>query len=91
MIAKLKILIENDFENKHQCNLLKPDCIDILIELLKNENTFNIEELSLVVLEALLKISETRYGNELKEESRGLQTAKRSVVVKLGSLKMTDN
>lgn len=61
MICRLKSLVNDDLDNKFYSNLMKPDCIDVMIELLKNENTFNIEELTILVLDTLLKISESHY------------------------------
>jgi hypothetical protein len=61
MLAKLQILIESDLANRHHCSLMKPDALDILIELLRNENTFQIKELTTIVLQTLLIVSESEY------------------------------
>lgn len=42
MIVKLKMLIQDDLTNQRGQFLMKPDSIDILVELLNNENTFSI-------------------------------------------------
>lgn len=86
MIAKFKILVEQEFENKSQDNMFKPDTVDMLIELLKDENTFNIEQLTLVVLETLLKISESVYLKD-KEDLSSRKNSNRLLLMK-GSLKV---
>ena len=58
VVDHLQRLISSDVNN----SIKKPKCIDILIELLKNENTFVIERLSGMVLALLVKISESEYA-----------------------------
>ena len=56
-VDHLQTLISSDVNN----SIKKPKCIDILVELLKNENTFVIERLSGMVLAQLVKISANEY------------------------------
>ena len=55
MVKKFEALIASDIKG----SITKPKCVDILIELLKNENTFAIKDLAIIVLNQLAKISES--------------------------------
>ena len=57
VVDHLQRLISSDVNN----SIKKPKCIDILIELLKNENTFAVERLSGMVVALLVKISKSEY------------------------------
>lgn len=46
MVKKFEALIASDIKG----SITKPKCVDILIELLKNENTFAIKDLAIIVL-----------------------------------------
>ena len=56
MVQKFKTLIASDLKG----SISKPKCVDILIELLKNENTYAIDNLPAIVLAQLVKISESQ-------------------------------
>lgn len=61
----------------------------MLIELLKDENTFNIEQLTLVVLETLLKISDSVYFKS-KDDLSSRKNSNRQVLLMKSSLKSND-
>lgn len=57
MTSKLQQLIDKDLAGKE--HLMRPDCIDVLVELLKNENTFNLSALAILVVQTLERVSRT--------------------------------
>ena len=57
MLSKLEALVESDSKQ----SVSKPQCIDILIELLKNENTHSIEPLRNQVMQILELVSKGQF------------------------------